>query len=298
MTRGAHHYANTHTVPKTLVINADDCGWSPSVNNAIMRGIRCGTITSTSIMANGPAFEHAVRVLQEARRDPACPQFSVGVHLNMYRFRPLSPVSRVRSLVDKDGKFLENMMRLGTQFLIGRIRLCEVEEEFRAQITRVKNAGFTVSHLDSEHHLHLIPSLFPVVARLARECGIAVVRVVREHHRARRSAKALLLNFCSSISLARTKIPIMIVAQTIGISAAPTTPEAFTRLLECLSSFPAELIVHPIYAKDDFFASSARTKKSAALQRASELKTLTDQTARQSVEKAGIRLENFFTITS
>lgn len=296
MTRGAHYHANIHTVPKTLVINADDFGWSPSVNNAIADGIRNGVITSASMMANAPGFEHGLALFKRLKEDPHCPDFSVGVHLNIYRFWPLLSADRVQSLIDKEGKFLENGKRFGARFLTGRIRLSEVEEEFRAQIMRVRDAGFAISHLDSEHHLHLIPSLFPIVARLARAYGITTVRVIRERHHAWRSAKALLLNFCSFVSLARTKTPVTIVAQTIGISAAPTTLEAFQRLLGHLSFFPAEFIVHPIYAKDDFFESSVRTKKRAALQRASELKTLTDPTAQTFVKKANIRLENFFTI--
>lgn len=287
---------NNHALPKALVINADDCGWSPSVNDAIMRGIRCGIITSTSIMANGPAFAHAVRVLQDARNDPSCPRFSVGVHLNIYRFFPLLSADRVPGLVDKNGKFLENMRRFGVRFLAGRIRLREVEEEFNAQIARVKDNGFAISHLDSEHHLHLIPKIFPVVARLAQAHGVTVVRVIRERHHALSLVKTLLLNFCSSLSVARTKIPVATVAQTIGVGAAPTTPEAFARLLGHLSSFPAEFIVHPIYAKDDFFASSMRTKKGHAFRRAAELATLTDPIVHTLVKKADIRLENFFTL--
>lgn len=48
--------------------------------------------------------------------------------------------------------------------------------ELRAQIRRVKEAGLEVSHLDSHQHLHMLPGILPIVARLAREFGIGAIR--------------------------------------------------------------------------------------------------------------------------
>ncbi|HZY59641.1 MAG TPA: ChbG/HpnK family deacetylase, partial [Candidatus Binataceae bacterium] len=62
---------------KQLVVNADDLGMTRGVNRGIIEAHRSGLVTSTSLIANGAAFEDAV-----ARIRP-CPDLSVGLHVNL-----------------------------------------------------------------------------------------------------------------------------------------------------------------------------------------------------------------------
>jgi predicted glycoside hydrolase/deacetylase ChbG (UPF0249 family) len=41
---------------KNLIVNADDLGWTTGVNRGIVEAHRRGLVTSTSLLANGPAF--------------------------------------------------------------------------------------------------------------------------------------------------------------------------------------------------------------------------------------------------
>ena len=47
---------------KRLVTNADDFGFTRDVNEGIVEAHVSGILSSTTIMANGAAFEHAVRL--------------------------------------------------------------------------------------------------------------------------------------------------------------------------------------------------------------------------------------------
>ncbi len=43
-----------------LIINADDFGLTPGVNRAIAELHQAGALTSTTLMATGPAFDDAI----------------------------------------------------------------------------------------------------------------------------------------------------------------------------------------------------------------------------------------------
>ena len=61
---------------KYLIVNADDLGISVPVNLAIRRASRSGIVTSASLLANMPAFRHAVE--EVARPEPPIPARSAG----------------------------------------------------------------------------------------------------------------------------------------------------------------------------------------------------------------------------
>ena len=60
---------------KELILNADDFGLTEGVNEGIIRAHREGVLTSTTLMANAPAFDDAV---QRARANR---ELGVGCHL-------------------------------------------------------------------------------------------------------------------------------------------------------------------------------------------------------------------------
>ena len=52
---------------KQLVVNADDFGFTPDVNAGIVEAHCGGILTATTLMANGDAFEDAVRLAHRHR---------------------------------------------------------------------------------------------------------------------------------------------------------------------------------------------------------------------------------------
>jgi len=51
--------------------------------------------------------------------------------------------------------------------------------EFCAQVDRILEAGILISHLDSHHHVHNLPALFPVLKAVQRRYNIRKVRITQ-----------------------------------------------------------------------------------------------------------------------
>jgi chitin disaccharide deacetylase len=162
---------------KQLLVNADDFGLCQGITDGIIAAHQHGIVTSTSIVASGRGFADAVA---QARANPA---LDVGVHLTLVEEYPVASPRDIPTLAQGDGRFPKNYAALLPGLLLGRIRLKDVEREFRAQIEECINAGLTPTHLDSHQHVHALPPLFRMVLRLAREYGIYGMRIPRDSPR-------------------------------------------------------------------------------------------------------------------
>lgn len=145
-----------------VIVNADDLGMSPAVNEAIREAARARWITSTSVMATGPAVDDALRWL--ATR----PGVSVGVHLVLTEFAPLTAAAGIPR--EGDGAFGPASMRVPASAGDALV------EEWCAQVARVRAAGIEVTHLDSHQHVHYQPVPFRALKRVQAQTGIARVR--------------------------------------------------------------------------------------------------------------------------
>jgi chitin disaccharide deacetylase len=149
-----------------LIVNADDLGASEEINQQIFALMAAGRITSASIMANGPAFAHAV---VGARRFPEC---SFGVHLNLTEYAPLSRSPGLGPILDQHGLLSRKLHDIR----VDRSLRAATQLELATQVQHALDAGVPVSHFDSHEHIHTLPSLFPVLKSLQREFGIRKVR--------------------------------------------------------------------------------------------------------------------------
>jgi predicted glycoside hydrolase/deacetylase ChbG (UPF0249 family) len=136
---------------KFLIPNADDFGFTRDVNDGIVHAHRHGILTATTLMATGPAFEHAVQLAHEN------PNLDVGVHL---------------VLVGSAG-YPETVARLVGALLLSRIK---IYDELALQVRKVLDAGIQPTHLDTHKHTHLWPSVLDAVARISEEFRIPWVR--------------------------------------------------------------------------------------------------------------------------
>lgn len=159
---------------KQLIINADDFGLHPAVNQGIIKGYQDGIITSTSIMPGAAAFQEAVNLAKEN------PGLGIGVHLTLVAERPVCNPSQIPSLVDEHGFLPKQYPAFLIRFLQGAISRKEITCELRAQIEAVRQAGLTITHLDSHQHLHVFPGILSIVLSLAREFSIPAMRIPAE----------------------------------------------------------------------------------------------------------------------
>jgi predicted glycoside hydrolase/deacetylase ChbG (UPF0249 family) len=160
-----------------LIVNADDFGIAEAVDRGIAEAHDHGIVTSASIMAAGPAFEHAAALARER------PRLAIGVHLTLTELEPLTRHAGLKQILGEDGRFLPHVAQLAARAARGKLDSAAVREELRAQIERVLAAGLAVSHLDGHQHAHVLPGVARVVAELAERYGIRSVRYPAERVR-------------------------------------------------------------------------------------------------------------------
>lgn len=149
-----------------IVINADDLGAGPSINDEIFELMSLGLVTSATLMANAPAFQDAVERMKDF------PNCSFGVHLNLTDFAPLSSGKDLQQILDGDGRMSTALFKTPIDSNLRKAAL----QELTLQGRRAIEAGVPVSHFDSHQHIHTIPQLFPVFKRLQRDFGITKFR--------------------------------------------------------------------------------------------------------------------------
>jgi len=175
-------------------VNADDLGLSSAINAGIIQAHVSGIVTSTSIVASGQAFDEGVEL---ARLHP---DLGVGVHLTLVEENAVA--SNVPALAPR-GVLPQTYGELVKKVVTGRIRLLDIEREFRAQIERCLLAGLKPTHLDSHQHTHALPLIFPIAIRMASEYAIPGIRIPRGIPACRDlSANRFACNFVSSIGAA------------------------------------------------------------------------------------------------
>ena len=286
---------------KNLIVNADDLGWTESVNQGITEAHRQGLVTSTSLLANGRAFASALDV---SRNSPA---LGIGVHLNLSDGAPIADVGGVQSLLNEKGQFAGGPETLLLRIASRKLSMEEVEREWDAQIRKIKEAGVTPTHLDGHKHVHMLPGLFDVALRLARRHGIGAIRIAHEESKLRavlsagqeRSAKVLLVQGIQARGLKLLVRDAREMAERAGIAAADyfcgiaqtgvMTREGMERLLEVLPDGTTEFMCHPGCVDEELRTSATRLKES----RQQELEILTDPGIRKLVATKGIRLINY-----
>ncbi len=157
---------------RLLIINADDLGMCHSVNQAVFLALAEGVLRSTSVMVPCAWALHAFHFLA------GHPEVPFGIHLTAltdgadYRWGPLTAREKVSSLVDPSGSFYD-FDHMAVFF--ARVRLDELEMEFRAQIESLLAAGLHPSHLDW-HSLRLDghADIADLLLDLAMEYGLAL----------------------------------------------------------------------------------------------------------------------------
>lgn len=155
---------------KQLILNADDFGLTPGVNEGIIRAHQQGILTSATLMATGRAFDDA------AARVKAAPRLGVGCHLVLVGGTAVVPPNEIPTLVDENGKFPKTLPQFVAKVSSGAVRSRDIERELSAQIEKICRAGIEPTHVDTHKHTHAHPAVMHALARVAREMGIPRVR--------------------------------------------------------------------------------------------------------------------------
>ena len=281
-------------------MNADDFGLTHGVNQGIARAFREGILTSTTLMANGPAFEDAI---EQARANPG---LGVGCHLVLVGGRAVASGKEAGPLVDRNGMLPRSLIALVTYLACGVVQLKDIEAEFRAQIERLRAAGIEPTHLDTHKHTHSHSKVMEALARVAKEFGITRVRkpfeslrnvlgIPRSGGNGRASAKQR-----ATAAVARTGAPRFrrILSRYglrtpdyffgLGLTGHLAGP-AVLRVLNALPEGTSELMCHPGVWDDELERTETRLKR----QREVELAGLLDPAVRNAAQQNGIELVSY-----
>lgn len=287
-------------MPRNLIVNADDLGWTAGVNRGVAEAHRNGIVTSASLLANGAAFTEAVELARKTRG------LGVGMHLNLSDGPPTAAHEAVPSLVNDSGELEGGPDGLLLKIATRALSMREVETEWEAQISKIRAAGIEPTHLDGHKHVHMLPGLFEIALRLAKRHGIGAIRVSHEasNLRAALSTGALRAAVVLKQGVQARGLKLLArdareQADRAGVSTADyfcgiaqtgeLTKEGVARLLRSLPEGTTELMCHPGYADEALRKTATRLQGS----REKEVEIFTDPEIRNLVASQGIRLIDY-----
>ncbi len=154
-----------------LIVNADDYGLSPHNSRAIAEAFRKGLITDTTAMATGEWLDEALALAKEEGFFDR-----IGIHFNLTEGIPLTGEMKNCPAFVENGRFHKHPDRLHP---LTKEEENAVYKELSAQVKRLTDAGLTLTHADSHHHIHTGPFLIPIVLRVCHENGIEKIRLHR-----------------------------------------------------------------------------------------------------------------------
>lgn len=228
---------------KRIIINADDFGLTPGVNEGILECLQKGLVSSTSALVNFPSSEAALNLASQHH-------LNIGWHINLTLGPPLSTPKDIPSLVTREGNF-HSLQSLLIRSFWGKISSKDVEKELMAQYQMFERFGLQISHANGHQHVHAFPIIRDVVRTIVREKKIPYVRIPQES---------------ASLSLPRplTRIFFQLITTNLdfGVPAFPFYGFTFgnrshelkewEKLLERLGDLDnAEIMMHPARIKKE-----------------------------------------------
>jgi predicted glycoside hydrolase/deacetylase ChbG (UPF0249 family) len=273
---------------RLLVVNADDFGLTKGVCHAILRAGRDGIVTSTSVLATGPALAGALPALRDSG-------LGIGAHLSAVGHHPPLLSSReIPSLVDRDGRLADSWRPFLIRLARGRIDLEDLEREFDAQLAALRGAGVEISHLDTHQNLHLWPPVARVLVELAGRWNVRALRVTRSNGRSPLAVAVRV--FSRRLAHRAQRAGLTVPEASAGFDEAGRLDrDHLLRVIAQLASSraaTAELACHPSERDDADLASLHWGYRWS-----DELEALTAPDVRSAVHRAGFRLATFADLT-
>jgi len=283
---------------RRLIVNADDFGLTRGVNRAIIESHRGGIVTSSTLMANGQAFEDAIVHAKSASR------LSIGCHVVLVDGSPVLGGQQASTLFDQkadDGRFYDGLGAFALRAVSGRVDADEIEAEVTAQIRKLQSAGVSVSHLDTHKHTHILPQVLRALLRAARTCGVPAVRnpfgpvrfsILAKYPRLwKRYGQVTVLNrlggrFRNSV----TNAGMLTTDGTVGVVATGAMDSyLFRSIVDSLPEGTWELVCHPGYNDAELGSIRTRLRESRAV----ELRLLTSPKALELLVRSGVQLISY-----
>ncbi len=235
-----------------VTFTADDFGLSTAVNEAVETAHRDGVLDAASLMVAGAAAGDAVR------RAKANPALRVGLHVVAVEGPAALPARDIPDLVDADGWFPSDQLRLGLAYGFSARARRQLAREVRAQFEAFAATGLPLDHADAHKHMHLHPYVGRLVVEIGREFGLRTIRVPDEPPKimaacgARPTPGARALNAWSRVlrGMAR-RAHLATTDACFGIAwSGRVTAERLLLLARHMPEGSSEIYVHPASRRD------------------------------------------------
>ncbi len=138
---------------KKLIVNADDLGLNPKVNQGIIQAFKDGVVTTASLIVTKEGFEDAVNLIKDN------PRLAIGIHIDLDEYFDIDH-SRGRIVGYK----------------VPLLPIDEICSKIRQQIELVLSKDINLDHLSGHHHVHLVKEILPKVVELMKEYKIPAIR--------------------------------------------------------------------------------------------------------------------------
>jgi len=286
---------------RRLIVNADDFGLTPGVNRAIVEAHSRGIVTSSTLMANGPAFDDAVRKAQTVR------DLGIGCHVVLIDGKPVIDGRDLPSITTQQSEethFRNGLKSFAARALTGRLDPEEIEAEVTAQIRKLQSAGLSVSHVDTHKHTHLFPAVLRPLLRAAKTCGVLGLRNPFGPRKPLRSTELLrrpslwtryaelkvLSTLANKFRLVAQREDMLTTDGTLGIVVTGALDEQLFRAIsDIIPEGTWEFVCHPGYNDDALKTVNTRLRES----REAELRLLTMPEVRELLASKGIQLISY-----
>ncbi|WP_086381355.1 hopanoid biosynthesis-associated protein HpnK [Caballeronia sordidicola] len=236
----ATRLANTSRVSRALIITADDFGLHQRVNVAVERAHKEGVLSAASLMVGADAAADAI---ERARR---MPDLRVGLHLVLADGQATLAASEIPSLVNRNGRFGDAMVRDGIRFFFLAHVRAQLEREIRAQFEAFAGTGLALDHVNTHKHFHLHPTVLTIILKVGREFGMRAMRLPRENN-----IPAALVPWISLVNARLDRHGIAHNDRVIGITQSGRMDEAaLIEALEHLHDGVTEIYLHPASADE------------------------------------------------
>ncbi len=278
-----HHLCplGTLTAVRRLIVNADDFGLTPGINQAVLELRRANALTSATLMATGAQLSEAVSIASQT------PALSVGCHVVLVDGTPALPPSKIPSLIDSQNgtAFRPRLSTFVTDLLRGRINDAEIEAEATAQIKKLQQAGVHVTHTDTHKHTHMFPGVLRPLVRAALACGVKAIRnpfepnwslnaTVNAGH-VRKMQVRLLRSQSAAFSEEVSRAGLLTTDGAIGVLATGTLDaQTIRNLLAAMPDGTWELVCHPGYNDAALQQQNTRLLASRDVERTALLETI------------------------
>jgi hopanoid biosynthesis associated protein HpnK len=160
--------------PSYLIVTADDFGLHESVNEAVERANRAGTLNAASLMVTAQATEDAIR------RARALPNLRVGLHVVLADGWSTLDAQLIPAIADAGGRMDSDMFRKGVRFFFKPAARRQLEAEVRAQFAAFARTGLALDHVNVHKHFHIHPTILSVLLKVGRDYGMPAMRVPDE----------------------------------------------------------------------------------------------------------------------